>query len=304
MGRRAAVLTFSDKVNSITAFWTYRITGGAWTIYRTLHGRRKRRGLGPVRFPRGDETAPLQRVGVFVEIPRLLREMNVEPEPFLASLGVDQAALSDIEGRLPFPLVSELMLKCAEATQREDFSLILGASGRLGHLGIIGKLLSAAPDFGSALTDFVANHPRYVRGASTYLIDWEDDALLVGHRVHYPGLRGAAPFSAGAIAFGRAIFAELCGVEPTRALLSLPRPADLSPYRRAFGRAKLVFEAEHFGLVYSARRARETDPDRRSARSMRTFASSWRSAGTFCSPTFSIASCASSSLRCWRGRRP
>ena len=63
--------------------------------------------------------------------------------------------------------------------------------------------------------DFVANHPRYVRGASTYLIDWEDDALLVGHRVHYPGLRGSAPFSAGAIAFGRAIFAELCGVEPT-----------------------------------------------------------------------------------------
>ena len=200
----------------------------------------------------GDEAAPLQRVGVLAEIPRLLRELNVEPEPLLAGLGVDQAALSDIEGRIPFPLVSELMLRCAEATQREDFSLMLGASGRLGHLGIIGKLLSVAPDFRSALADFVANHPRYVRGAGTYLIDWEDNALLVGHRVHYPGLRGAAPFSAGAIAFGRAIFAELCGVEPASALLSLPRPADLAPYRRAFGRAKLVFEAEHFGLVYSA----------------------------------------------------
>jgi hypothetical protein len=34
-------------------------------------------------------------------------------------------------------------------------------------------------------------------------------------------------------------------------LLSLPQPEDPSPYRRAFGRAKLVFEAEHFGLIYT-----------------------------------------------------
>jgi AraC-like DNA-binding protein len=202
-------------------------------------------------FPEAYETAPLQRVGVLAEIPRLLREMNVDPDSFLVGLGVDKATLSDIEGRLPFPLVSELMLKFAEATGREDFNLIVGAAAGLRHLGIIGKLLSSAPVFRTAAADFVANHPRYVRGASTYLIDWGEDGLLIGHRVHYPGLRGSALFSAGAMAFGRVVFAELCGVEPTYALLSLPRPADLSPFKKAFGRAKLVFEAEHFGLVYS-----------------------------------------------------
>jgi AraC-like DNA-binding protein len=199
----------------------------------------------------GPGIAPLQRAGVLVEIPRLLTEMNVEPEAVLASLGLLPTALSDIEARLPFSIVSDLILKCVEATGCADFSLILGASARLSHLGIIGKLLSTAADFGSALVDFVANHPRYVRGAITYLIDWGDDGILIGHRVHSPGLRGSAAFSAGAAAFGRSVFAELCGVEPTRALLSLPRPVDPSPYRRAFGRAKLVFEAEHFGLVYS-----------------------------------------------------
>ena len=65
------------------------------------------------------------------------------------------------------------------------------------------------------------------------------------------GLRGAVQFSAGAAAFGRSIFAELCGVEPTRALVSAPRPDDIAPYRRALGRAPLVFDAEHFALVYS-----------------------------------------------------
>ena len=186
--------------------------------------------------------------------------MNVEPEAVLAALGLRPDALSDVEARLPFPVVSDLVLKCEEATGRQDFSVVLGASARLRHLGIIGKLLSAAADFGSALVDFVANHPRYVRGASTYLIDWADDAILIGHRVHSPGLRGSAAFSSGAAAFGRSVFAELCSVEPACALLSLPRPADPSAYKRAFGRAKLVFEAEHFGLVYSRAALAKTIP--------------------------------------------
>ena len=213
--------------------------------------KRNRGGSAPARLSRDDDRLPSQRAGILVEIPRLLKEMNVEPEPILASLGVDRTALSDMDGWLPFPVISDLIVECAEATRREDFSLVLGASARLRHWGVMGKLLAAAADFGSALVEYVANHPRYSRGASTYLIDWREEGMLIGHRVHYPGLRGLSSFSAGATAFGRAVFFELCGVEPAQALLSLPRPKDLSPYRRAFGRAKLVFEAEHFGLVYS-----------------------------------------------------
>lgn len=199
----------------------------------------------------GDEAAPLQRVGVFVEVPRLLRERNVDPEAFFASLGVAPSAFGDIEGRLPLPVVSDLLLKAAAATGDDDFGLALGASGRADHLGIVGRLLAAAPTFGALLRAFVANHPRYVRGAGAYLVDWEDDGLLIGHRVHAPGLRGAVRFSVGSAAFGRVVFAELSGVEPARVLFSRPAPDDLSPYRQAFGTAKLVFEAEHFGLVYT-----------------------------------------------------
>ncbi len=260
------VLTFPDKITSMAPN-ELSLTAPRRMYDRSNPSRPAEEARNVTRPSlRGYETAPLQRVGVLFEIPRLLRELNVEPSLFLAGLGLDKDELSDIEGRLPFSLVSELMLKCAEATGREDFNLILGASARLRHLGIIGSLLSAAADFRSALTDFVANHPRYVRGASTYLIDWEDEGLLAGHRVHFPGLRGAASFSAGAIVFGRAIFAELCGVEPTRVLLSLPPPADLSPYKRAFGRAKLVFEAEHFGLVYSRAALMTPVPTARPAR--------------------------------------
>ncbi len=213
------------------------------------------------------ESLPVQRVGVFVEAPSLLREMAVSPEPFLRSLGIAGAAISDIEGRLPFMTATNLLVRAAEATGRGDFNLVLGASGRLRHLGIVGSLLSAAPNFGSALVDFVANHPRYVRGAGPYLVDLGEEGLLIGHRVHHPGLRGSALFSAACVAFGRVVFAELCGVEPARVLLSLPRPANLSAYKKAVGRAKLVFGAEHFGLVYTraalSRPIPTADPARR-----------------------------------------
>jgi AraC-like DNA-binding protein len=205
----------------------------------------------PSRLAQLDDRPPLQRVGVLVEIPSILSEMKVEPEPLLASLGPHRAALSDMDGWLPFPVISDLVLQCIAATGRNDFPLVLGASARIRHWGVMGKLLSAAADLRSALVEFVANHPRYARGAGAYLVDCGEDGLLLGYRIHYPGLRAAAPFSLGAMAFARSVLAELCGVEPTRVLLSLPRPEDISPYRCAFGRAKLVFEAEHFGVIYS-----------------------------------------------------
>jgi AraC-like DNA-binding protein len=266
--RSSTVLTFYDKL-MLAPLGPIRVTTGRRVQVESSAslppGKSRLRGSHADRqLLEAFETLPVQRAGVLVEIPRLLREMSVEPEAVLPPLGLSETALSDIEARLPFTVVSDLMLKCAAATKREDFFLVLGASARLSHLGVMGKLLAAAASFGSALIDFVANHPRYVRGASTYLVDWGDDGILIGHRVHHPGLKGSALFSTGAAAFGRSVFFELCGVEPTHALLSLPRPTELSPYKRAFGRAKLVFEAEHFGLVYSraalAKRIPTTDP--------------------------------------------
>ena len=223
--------------------------------------------VGPARRLQDSfENAPLQRVGVLVELPRLLREMGVDPDPLIDTLGIDRATLGDIDGKLPFQVITSLFLQCIETTRRNDFPLVLGSMGRLTHLGIVGKLLSTAPNLGTAMVDFASNHPRYVRGATAYLVDLGEDGILGAHRVHSPGLRGSVAFSAGAIAFGRAIFLDLCGVEPTRVLLSLPQPEDISPYRKVFGRAKLVFEAEHFGLVYPraalAKRIPGADPAR------------------------------------------
>jgi AraC-like DNA-binding protein len=217
-------------------------------------------------FSRQSDKIPLQRVGVLAEIPRILSEMGADPTQVFAGVHADLGPLCDMDGWLPFPVISDLLLACVAATGRPDFPLILGSSARIRHWGIMGKLLSAAPRFGPALVEFVSNHPRYSRGGSAYLADWADAGLLIGYRVHYPGLRGSAAFSLGSMAFGYSVFSELCGAEPTHVLQSLPRPDDIAPFKKAFGRAKLVFEAEHFGLVYShatlARPIPTADPDR------------------------------------------
>jgi AraC-like DNA-binding protein len=209
------------------------------------------KSLASSRLCTAEARVPIQRVGVLVEIPRVLREMGVDTAPILASFGEHRAALSDMDAWLPFPVISDLIIQCIEATGREDFPLVVGASARMRHWGIMGKLLSSAQDLRAALVEFVANHPRYARGGSAYLVDYAAGGLLLAYRVHYPGLRGSGFFSLGAMAFGRSVLSELCGAEPAGVLLSLPEPEDLAPYKQAFGRAKLVFEAEHFGLLYS-----------------------------------------------------
>ena len=143
-----------------------------------------------------------------------------------------------MDGWLPFPVISDLFLNCIAATGREDFPLMVGASARIRHWGIMGKLLSTAPDLHSALVEFVANHPRYARGAGAYLVDCGDDGLLMGYRIHYPGLRETAAFSLGAMAFARSVLSEPAasnrrGVLLSRLCRKTSRPTDAPSAERS-----------------------------------------------------------------------
>jgi len=192
-----------------------------------------------------------QRVGVLIELPRILAELGVDPSLALENAGVQAEVLQDTENQLSFAAATQLVASCAARTGREDFGLLLGSAARLRHLGIVGDLLRASATLGSALIDFVDSHGRYVRGAATYLIDWPDNAVLGGYRAHQAGSHGVSHFSVGAVAFGFQVFHELCGVRPTIVLLAIPRPLDARPYFRAFAGSEIEFGAEHYGLVYS-----------------------------------------------------
>jgi AraC-like DNA-binding protein len=193
----------------------------------------------------------MQRVGVLVEVPRLLAGAGVDPGPVLQAAGVHPGLLADADGMLQYEQFSELVYRCVEATGRDDFDLVIGASGRSQHLGVLGTFMACGPTLGSAIDDLVTNHPRYVRGGGPYLLDLGDGDIMVGYRAHSPGLRGASLISRGAVAFGYALFRQISGVTPKAVHMSLPPPRDLADYEMAFDRTPIRFNAEHFGTVFS-----------------------------------------------------
>ncbi len=193
----------------------------------------------------------MQRVGVLVEVPRLLAEAGVDPQPVLRSAGIHPGLLADADGMLQYEQFSELLHLCVEATGRDDFDMIIGASGRSQHLGVLGTYMACGPNLGSAINDLVTNHPRYVRGGGPYLLDSGDGDVMVGYRAHSPGLRGASLISRGAVAFGYAIFRQISGVTPKAIHISLPPPTDLHGYELAFHCTPIHFNADHFGALFS-----------------------------------------------------
>ncbi|PZF76235.1 hypothetical protein DK847_13615 [Aestuariivirga litoralis] len=192
----------------------------------------------------------MQRVGVLVELPRVLREHGADPDQVLMEVGVAASLLSDPDNHIPMIQVCDLAACCAEATGQDGFWMKLGTEVRLHHMGVIGELMSCASNLREALADLVMLHPRYAEGGGPYLMNWGDDALLIGYRLHLPHRRGATHMARGAVSFGFHLVQQLSGATAREVLVSLPPPTDRTPYAGIFGAAKLRFGAHHFGLVY------------------------------------------------------
>ncbi len=193
----------------------------------------------------------MQRVGVLVEIPRMLRDCGVDPASVLAKVGLHPEELADAEGFIPFAKAAKLVARATEASGNSAFPLLVGAVAEIRHLGPLGRYLAAAPDLRSAIEDIVLYHPRYVRGGGPYAMDWASGGLLVGYRTHDPGVVGASQLACGAMAFGYRIFSAVSGAEPHSVLIALPPPADAGDFRALFKASKIIFNAQHFGLVYA-----------------------------------------------------
>lgn len=193
----------------------------------------------------------MQRVGVLVEIPRMLQLHGVDPLPVLANVGLHAEELADAEGFIPFAKAAKLVARATEASGNSAFPLLVGGLAEIRHLGPLGRYLAAAPDLRNAIEDLILYHPRYVRGGGPYAMDWATGGLLVGYRTHDPGVVGASQLACGAMAFGHRIFTAVSGAEPHSVLFALPQPADASGIRSLFKSSKIIFNAQHFGLVYA-----------------------------------------------------
>jgi AraC-like DNA-binding protein len=195
----------------------------------------------------------MQRLGVMVELPRLLKAAGIDSDLLLIENQLNPGLFKCPDNAIPFERACALARSCCDATNDESFWIRLGAETKPEHLGPLGAYMASGPNLASALQDLVTVHPRYVRGGAPYLIERSRRAMLIAYRAYVPSARGVSEMSRGAMAFGATLFRHLTGEDPAEVLFSNPEPVDLRAYADVFGGAPLKFNQKHYGLVYSSR---------------------------------------------------
>ena len=196
----------------------------------------------------------LQRVGFLAFIPQLLREFDVEPACVLLAAQLGPAALDDPEASIPYAAMGRLLEASVTHTGCEHFGLLLGQRAGTSSLGLIGELMSHAPNLGAAMKDLVVHQHRHARGAVVYLLEQEDEVLF-GYAIYENDMEGAMQVYDGAVALAVSIIRKAIGTEcldGLEVLLSRARPHDIEAYRRCFG-VRLHFDSELTGVLVPRR---------------------------------------------------
>ena len=159
--------------------------------------------------PLGTAAEAHQRVGPFVVIPGLLRELGADPARVLISAGLEATALDDMENRILFVAMGRLMHECALKTGCLHFGLLAGQRMTLSHLGLPGQLIRYSPTLGTAIRTFVEYQHLNNQGMVTFLLE-QDGVAELGPAIYQKGtervdhqLRRRRKRKLGAEALGR-----------------------------------------------------------------------------------------------------
>jgi AraC-like DNA-binding protein len=205
-----------------------------------------------------------QLVGLFAEIPVLLRELGTDPAEVASSAGLDTDALDSLENRIPFVATGRLLHECVVKTGCQHFALLLGQRTRLSHLGLPGQLVRHSPTLGAAIRTFVVYHHLNSQGIAKFMLE-KDGVATLGSFVYQKGAEHVDQIYDLDVAAALSVMRELCGTHwlPERVLFSHAKPNDVVPYRRFF-QAQCRFDSERTALMFPARllefRLADADP--------------------------------------------
>lgn len=207
-------------------------------------------------------------IGPIIGLPCLVEKLGAKIEPILAELGLRADLFSHAENTMSYESVGRLAAVCAERTHCPHFGLLAAEKVGPEDLGLIGQLMTCAPDVQSALRGMILNLHLLDKGSVPTLIVHEDVAIL-GYALFHSGLIGAEHIQDFSLAMGCNEMRVLCGPQwvPTKVLLAHRPPEDRRPYTRFFG-APVEFDADRNALVFPATwldsRVAGTDPALRS----------------------------------------
>jgi len=193
------------------------------------------------------------QVGPIRRLPDLVRSAGFDPEEIFGRAGISVAVLDDPNNRLTFRAGGHLFRIVVECTGIQDLGLRLGAEVEMDSIGIPALLMRQASTVEEALRVFVRTLHLRDRGAVLTLAKTAD---IVGfaYAIYEPGIESRDQISDFVMAIALNILRELCGpsFRPSGVRLARPEPADVTPYRRLFGR-NVLFDASEDSLLFSPR---------------------------------------------------
>ena len=192
------------------------------------------------------------RIGPLISIPRLLREMAVDPADVMREAGIDPALFEDPENTISFAAMGRLFSLCVARSGCPHFGLLVGRQGGISSLGIVGLLSQHLPDVRTALRNIILHLHLHDRGAVPTL-EVQNETAMLGYAIYQKNVASTDQIYDGAMAIAFNLMKTLCGPkwQPSEVLLCHAEPADREPYRALF-KVPPRFDAERTALVFPA----------------------------------------------------
>jgi len=197
------------------------------------------------------------RAGPLMAVPAVLAEHGVDAVSVLAEFGLAASIFDDPENVLSFVVAARLLARCAELAKCPHFSLLVGQRAGPAQLGPVGYLMMSSPNVGTAL-DVLVRHLNVQDRGAVAATRVEGGYVTLSYAIVEAGVGHVDAIYGIAMMVGQNIMRGLCGPDwrPSAVTLAFGRPADVEPYRVAFGVAPRFDEVES-ALIFPERTLRQ-----------------------------------------------
>lgn len=180
----------------------------------------------------------------------MARSLGLSPERLVKAVGLNLAALEDLDARISATAFADLLERSAKAAKVEDFGLRLAESRGVGILGPVGIVMHAQVDLRSALHSLAHYLPVH-NEALVLRLDEERDLSILNLKVQLSGLTEARQVTE--LSLG-AFFRILCRLsaprwKPQCICFEHAAPKNPTMHKRFFG-CRVEFEHEFNGIVF------------------------------------------------------
>jgi AraC-like DNA-binding protein len=195
----------------------------------------------------------IQRVGGFVELPGLLRELGADPAKVLASAGLEPDALERADNAVPYLAAMQMLYHAARHTGCAHLGLLAGQRWSLSHFGALGQLMRNSPTVGEALRSLAVFQRLNSDVGAAFLLEHQGTVSL-GYTIYRENVPYAEHAYDVAMAVAYNLLRELCGPRwaPTEVVFARREPSDPTLYRQHF-RAPVRFDREFSAVRFPVR---------------------------------------------------